>query len=279
VEAERRTKISGRGRLFRRELMSFRKKSDASPTSVIAAPSRVLPGTVAENARFLNGRVDEIALCFFECRACLAYTEADMPPELAELPFSWHIHLPCDLPWPARPDQGGAASETAERALAVFAGAAFLAPRCAVLHPPQGTPAFKRRLLRDFERVWRERSDVPLLLENLSHCDIVELGDGFLQDHGFGLCLDVGHLLGYGQKRLLSSDLPETADLVHWSAPGEKDAHLPLTALTPGQFATAAELAGRFAGNPVHLAEIFHWPDVESSLPLLEKLTGGRRLA
>jgi hypothetical protein len=148
-----------------------------------------------------------------------------------------------------------------------------------VLHPPQGTPVFKRRLLRDFALVWRRRSDVPLLLENLSDCDIVELGDGFLQEHGFGLCLDVGHLLGYGQKRLLSSALPETAALVHWSAPGGRDAHLPLTDLTPGQFATAAQLAVRFAGNPVHLAEIFHWRGVEASLPVLGKLTGGRRSA
>jgi hypothetical protein len=117
------------------------------------------------------------------------------------------------------------------------------------------------------------------LLENLSCCDIVELGDGFLRDHGFGLCLDVGHLLGYGQKRLLSSALPETAELVHWSAPGTGDEHLPLTALTPGQLDTAAELAARFAGNPVHLAEVFHWPGVEASLPVLEQLTGGRQSA
>ncbi|MDR2801068.1 MAG: hypothetical protein LBB52_07375 [Desulfovibrio sp.] len=231
---------------------------------------------MAENARFLSGRVAEIGLCFFEWRACLAYTDADVPPELAKLPFSWHVHLPCDLPWPARPGPDGAACETAEQALAVFARAAFLAPRCAVLHPPQGAPAFKRRLLRDFARTWQRGRAVPLLLENLSGCDIVELGDGFLQDHGLGLCLDVGHLLGYGQKRLLSSALPETADLVHWSAPGGGDEHLPLTALTSEQLGTAAELAARFAGNPVHLAEIFHWPGVEASLPVLEELTGGR---
>ncbi|MDO5484253.1 MAG: hypothetical protein Q4F27_05035, partial [Desulfovibrionaceae bacterium] len=66
----------------------------------LAAPSFVLPGTVAENAAFLAGKVDEVALCLFEAQACLAYTAADMPAALADLPLRWHVHLPVDLPWP-----------------------------------------------------------------------------------------------------------------------------------------------------------------------------------
>ena len=237
-----------------------------------AAPSCVMAGTVAENARFLSGRVHEVGLCFFECRSCLAYGEKDLPPGLARLPLVWHVHLPLDLPWSGRHEAG----KTAKLAWKVFSRAAFLAPRLAVLHPPPGSPALKRRLLRDFAVAWRQAAgDAPLLLENIHCCDIVELGKGFLPEHGLGFCLDVAHLLGYDQQRLLSSDLPETADLTHWSAPGRRDEHLPLTALTSGQRAVAAGLASRFARNPVHLAEIFHWPGVEVSLPILETLTGG----
>jgi len=37
----------------------------------LAAPSFVLPAGVAENARFLAGKVDEVGLCFFETQSCL----------------------------------------------------------------------------------------------------------------------------------------------------------------------------------------------------------------
>ena len=60
----------------------------------LAAPSFVLPGTVAENARFLSGRVDEMALCFFEAQACLKYGENDLPPDLAEPSESGTLRCP-----------------------------------------------------------------------------------------------------------------------------------------------------------------------------------------
>ena len=36
-----------------------------TPGPVIGAPSFVMPANVADNARFLAGRVDEVALCLF----------------------------------------------------------------------------------------------------------------------------------------------------------------------------------------------------------------------
>lgn len=141
-----------------------------------------------------------------------------------------------------------------------------------MLHPPAGSPAHKRRLLRAFAARWQARSRIPLLLENVDSCDVLELGKTFPADHGLGLCLDVGHLLGYAQDHLLNSELPETAALVHWSAPGRKDQHLPLTEFTMRQRRTAAALMGRLPHTAVHLAEIFHWPGVAASLPVLAAL-------
>ena len=244
----------------------------------LAAPSFVLPGTVAENARFLSGRVDEMALCFFEAQACLKYGENDLPPNLAEPSESGtlrcHVHLPVDLPWPSRHGTAAEAeaAAAADLALAVCAGAAYLHPGLAVLHPPAGSPAHKRSLLRAFAARWQARSRIPLLLENVDSCDVLELGKTFPADHGLGLCLDVGHLLGYAQDHLLNSELPETAALVHWSAPGRKDQHLPLTEFTMRQRRTAAALMGRLPHTAVHLAEIFHWPGVAASLPVLAAL-------
>ena len=240
----------------------------------LAAPSFVIPAGVAENARFLAGKVDEVGLCLFETRACLNYGPQDLPPDLAALSLRWHAHLPVDLPWPqkssATAQSAYPARTAATLARQVLEKAAFLEPRCAVLHPPKGSPLVQRRLLAGFAHHWKKHCHVPLLLENVAHSDIHGLGKGFLQDHGLGLCLDVGHLLGYGQKNLLFSTLPEQASLVHWSAPGDGDRHLPLTDFTGPQMQTAADLMARFCATAVHMAEIFNWKGLADSLPVLE---------
>lgn len=245
----------------------------------LAAPSFVLPGTAAENICFLNNRVDEVALCFFEARSCLDYGPQDLPDSLPDPApqapgLGFHVHLPVDLPWPARAGahDAHAGHEAADLALAVCAKAAHLRPRLAVLHPPKASVTLKRRLLAGFATRWQAVSPLPLLLENIDICDVLELGESFAPDHGLGLCLDVGHLLGYAQNRLLASGLPETAVLVHWSAPGVRDQHLPLTAFTPEQRRTARAIMTRLPPTATHLAEIFRWEGVEASLPVLAEL-------
>lgn len=246
----------------------------------LAAPSFVLPAGVEENGRFLAGRVDEVALCFFETRACLAYTRADLPPVLAELPgrdgapLRWQVHLPLDLPWPPAHD-AAACRRTARLALRVLARAEHLAPRCAVLHPPAGETTAQRRMLADFIGEWRRRASVPLLLENTEDCDVLSLGEDFLSTHGAAFCLDVGHAMGYAQTALLRSTLPARAAMVHWSAPLAGDAHAALAAWTPEQRQTAARLAARLPRSATHVLELFSWQRLEASLPLLERLLAG----
>ena len=238
----------------------------------LAAPSCVIPAGVAENARFLAGKVDEVGLCLFETRACLNYGPQDLPPDLAALPLRWHAHLPVDLPWPRSASAAHPARTAATLARRVLEKTAFLQPRCAVLHPPRAGAQIQRRLLAGFAHHWQKHCHVPLLLENIAESDIHSLGEGFLQDHGLGLCLDVGHLLGYGQKNLLFSQLPEQASLVHWSAPGDGDRHLPLTDFSAQQMQTAASLMPRFCDTAVHMAEIFNWKKLTASLPVLAAL-------
>ena len=233
----------------------------------IAAPSFVIPGTVAQNARALAGRVAEVGLCFFEAQACLAYTEADLPPDLVDLPLQWHVHLPVDLPWA----QGGAAA--AELACAVFARAAYLAPRLAVLHPPEGDPAEKCILLSDFSRAWRAHSDISLLLENIQGNPLTDIPPEATED--FKICLDVGHMLAYNQYELLRrADLMSRVALLHWSAPGAGDQHLPLTALTPQQMRAARQAGSSVSASARHMIEVFHLPGMEASVPVLADILG-----
>ena len=181
-----------------------------TPGPVIGAPSFVLPANVADNARFLAGRVDEVALCLFEARSCLDYGEDDLPPALADLPLSWHVHLPVDLPWPRKKD-ADAVRVAVELALRVFDRVARLRPWAAVLHAPKGSPVLQRFILRQAAACWQRRSSIPLLLENTDICDIAGLGRGFPAEHGLGFCLDVGHLMGYAQNALWASPLPAGA--------------------------------------------------------------------
>ena len=233
----------------------------------LAAPSCALPGTVAENARFLAGRVPEAALCCFETAGTLAYTKQDLPTHPERLPLGWHLHLPLDLPW----EDGAEAA--AEAALAVCHKVSRFLPRFAVLHPPVDMPAEKARaLLAAFAARFRSHGPV-LLLENIRGCQLTELGPDFLDGEGLGVCLDVGHLLGYAQAGLLASKLPERARLIHWSAPGPtpgEDRHLPLTALTEGQRATVLGLLPRLSPHAIHLLEVFDWAGVEASMRWLK---------
>ena len=237
----------------------------------VAAPSFVLPGNIVENVRFLAGRVEEVALCFFENAACLAYTEQDLPPDLRDLPLRWHVHLPFDLPWPEKASAAACrpALDDVQRLLEKIAP---LSPRCAVLHAPNAPTEVRQELLRHASRFWHEYHDMPLLLENTYNCDVLELGEGFLEETGLGFCLDVGHLLGYGQDALRTSALPSRAALLHWRAPRGRAAHAALTRLTDEELVLLRELMPRLSAQVVHLLEIFRWRALEESLPVLARL-------
>jgi len=240
-----------------------------APTATIAAPSCVIPGTTEQNARFLaqraTGKIQEIALCFFETQASLA---DNLPESLAELPFSWHVHLPVDLPW-----QIGAEA-SANCALRLMRKAEALRPRMAVLHAPD-LPA-RGGLLAAFADLWYARCAVPLLIENIDTCDLVDLTT-LIVDAELGVCLDLGHMLAYGQQGIM--DIPELTSrvqLAHWSAPGGADRHLPLTSLTEEEKAFVRAAAAKLPGTTAHLLEIFDWNGVEESLALLPDLLYSR---
>ncbi len=239
----------------------------------IAAPSCVLPATVAENATFLAHRVEEVGLCFFETKACLEYTREDLPLELAALPLRYHVHLPVDLPW----HKGGAVA--AGKALALLEKIVFLKPRYAVLHPPKASSERQEVLLRAFAKVWFAASRVGVLLENLDHAPLFDLPpDLFVEQEKktknkkciFGLCLDVGHMLSFGHEEILHYPyILKAAKLLHWSAPGMRDEHLPLSSLTEEQCIKIRAIVPLLPRQTTHMLEIFHWDGIKSSWPIL----------
>jgi hypothetical protein len=210
----------------------------------VAAPSFVWPGPVAENCRMLAGVFPEVALLFFESKACLDYGGDDLPGWLGNLGLSYHLHLPLDLPW-----QAGAA-EAFRVAAALADKTAFLSPTCFVLHPPR-----EPRELEAFAALWTKRGFAPetLAIENTQAASL-DRHWPLIRGLGLGVCLDLGHVLAYGQK--LSLDLPGLAGtlrLVHLCAPyaaggptGAEAGAMPARARGHGHFPlTGLDTAGR----------------------------------
>ena len=178
----------------------------------LAAPSWLIPGSVPENVRFLVENrhlvpeVGEIALLLFETEAALFSTNKDLPDSLTDAGFTWHVHLPLDIPW----ELGGvAAYETASR---LADKTEFLNPRFFVLHPPPMPQDGMQ--LSQFAQLWRldGRDTKQILVENIQGNDLVSLLPRVEQED-LRLCLDMGHVLAYGQDALLDA-LEGSWDLV-----------------------------------------------------------------
>lgn len=176
---------------------------------LVAAPSFCLPDTAAANCRYLADAFAEVALLFFETKGCLAYTGEDLPKELAELPLSYHVHLPLDLPW----DDGVPVVWDVTHRL--MEKVEFLNPRAWVLHPPQTGAE-----LASFMRFWKSAGLDPadVLLENIEDNDLTSVLDVAMAE-GCSLCLDLGHVLAYNQRLPMTDALWERVRMLHVYAP------------------------------------------------------------
>ena len=281
------------------------------PGRVLAAPSWVMPGTVAENCDFLATFVDEISLLFMESAACLAYGRQDLPDSLADLPLSYHLHLPLDLTMDEPTRAAGICAELLDKTAHLPVGAHWRGGKAdkgnspaqpgeargqngpatadapclrtggamrAVLHPPRHDPAdagLAGRLLAAFAEAWLAlgRDPAHLLLENVRGNDLTGL-TGPVREYGFGLCLDMGHILAYGQEKLLRRPaLLRRVDMLHVNAPGKgrrASEHLPLTSLDASGQKRAARICQSVPPRAVIMMELFSWRHIEESLPLIQ---------
>lgn len=220
----------------------------------LAAPSCVIPDRVGPNCRALSPLVREVALMLLETGGCLDYDERDLPRDLPALNLAYHAHLPLDLPWRQGPKAVAEAIGGLEQKIA------FLCPRGYVLHPP--APGQLLGLLA-------ERPDLAsrLWLENTARSDLTEIWDE-LTALDLGVCLDVGHLVTYGQEGILS--LPgffERVRIVHVYGAESAKGHLGLQHLPdPGLL---RDILRRVRGDETLVVEIFSLCELERSMDLL----------
>jgi len=228
----------------------------------VAAPSFVIPAGAAENSHFLADYFPEICLLFFETEACCNYTDFDLPPGLATLPVSWHVHQPLDLPW-----QNGL-DEAWLKIVELMNKAAYLSPRSWVLHPPT-EPDMLVPLAARFRDNGIDPADI--LLENVDETDLVALWPE-AREGGYSTCLDLGHILAYDQHPVL--DLPgiwDTVRMLHiYAANPGKGKHLGLDHLNDEGKAILRDMLANFKGDTLTL-EVFDETGIFSSLDLLAR--------
>ena len=224
----------------------------------IAAPSFVWPARVGDNCHYLENMVDEVAVIFFETQACLDYTDKDLPPDLARLDLSYHVHLPLDLPW------FRGAKEVHRLSQALARKTDFLRPRGFVLHPPADP-----HLLREFLRLWsRSRSPANLYLENIQGNELSAAWP-LIREYGCPVCLDLGHLLAFGQEDLLQKpDLLERTAMLHLYAPGAEGEHESLSRFDPRNFRVLHNILPHLPANSVIVLELFHPEKLVESLDI-----------
>ncbi|MBO4316811.1 MAG: hypothetical protein J5855_00840 [Mailhella sp.] len=222
----------------------------------IAAPSWLFPGSAVENARFLNGKVNECELLCFE-------PEAPPVDELLEVGgLRWHVHLPTVLPngnggWGNAWDAG--VERFSKACIDIYRSCSPLRPWGAVLHLPNASvkpfrsaQAMLSSFLEQWEYAGLSRAD--LLPENIHDASHDVFGKEL---DGMDICFDVAHHFSCSGDVMPQKAILEKAALLHWSAPCGGDAHAPLSLLTPCQTRICKAIAKLARPDAVHCIEVY----------------------
>lgn len=220
----------------------------------LAAPSCVIPDRVGPNCRALAPLVREVGLMLLETRGCQDYDDRDLPPDLPDLGLSYHAHLPVDLPWKSGPDAVCGPLRAIEQKIA------FLHPCGYVLHPPP--PGELTRLVR-------RRPDLAssLRMENTRDSDLRDIWPE-IESLDLGVCLDVGHLVSYGQERIMQiPGFLERVRMLHVYGGESGRGHAALEDLPDPGLLRA--ILGSVRRDCVLVAELFRLDALTRSLDLL----------
>jgi sugar phosphate isomerase/epimerase len=227
---------------------------------VLSVPSWVIPGTYAENLRFLENKkeIQGVELLFFmydDAIKCQFDSEWDEICGFRKR-FAFTAHLPESL------------LTTHEELIARLATLV----RHFIVHPDAENPADQAALLRS----WAERYGAVFLMENIFK------GKGIFNNGNFGgdfaLCMDTGHLLLDGQspadffrarQDLIKEIHLHSLDRKQSAVDGRLEDHRRLREDEPWLLELIPLLNG-YQGI-VNL-EVFSWEEVEAGIEVLRKI-------
>lgn len=254
----------------------------------IGTTSYILEAGLADNLRFLADHVDEMQLVLFDTDGLCNIPGADEARALrdfaVERGFAFTVHLPGSIEL-GDPDPG-VRRASRELFLRTVEATRLLSPICWVFHAVSAEEFRVRekadpgRLRAQVDRARAALAELigafdnprDLAIENvLPYFDIIE--PGLIEAFDTSTCIDVGHLVCYGQKvwEHLDAWLPRCRNIhLHGTDKAGRD-HTSLAHLAP---AFVRRLFLRIADAPVQTAtmEIFGIEDFHSSMAFLDGL-------
>lgn len=225
---------------------------------IVSVPSYVIPGTYAENLRFLSDKteVEGVELLFFmydeEVRALMLAEIAEIRQFSSR--FSYTVHMP---------DSIAVEHEEIIETTRDLAGAY-------VIHPPRedgGLEAFARLMDN-----WRSRYGKDVFLLENTRLARFDAAEAVLKESRFGLppvCADIGHLRmeGHDPGAWLAAKEGRIAELHLHGFDGRND-HVPFS---PDEPWLASLLPYLMGFKKVVELELFAWDQLQSVIPILRQ--------
>lgn len=245
----------------------------------LACPSFIYPDHIVPNVRMLGPFVDEIELLLFESEPAQylpSIADIETLSQLAgEFDIRYNVHLPTDICLAAGSiTERVRAADTVKRVIDLTAG---LNPTTCTLHLPYtgngyGEDAVSRweaALLESCEKMLDTGIDpAGISLETLDYP--LHLLDRVISHFGFSVCLDLGHLLLYGEDPAEAfSRYGDITTMIHLhGVDGGKD-HLALSRMAPP---VLTEILAMLKGFDKSLSlEVFSYEKLTDSLQCLNR--------
>jgi sugar phosphate isomerase/epimerase len=196
----------------------------------IGATSFVLPADVSENIDFLAERVDDIQLLFFESASKAALPHkvniSHLKNVASEHNLTYTVHLPTDLSLGS--SKQVCRDEAVEEILRLMEELSPLSPQAFDLHLNQeqeaGNAPWLANLHESFSRLGNELGEDRSLIavENIDYS--FSTVRPLVLEHGFSICLDIGHALRDGEDvNRLIRDIPFASHIHYHGVEEDRD--------------------------------------------------------